>query len=167
MTSLLRLRTPRTIACIGRNYADHVKELGNTRPTEPFFFLKPATSLLHPNAGPILAPAGVDLHYEVELAAVVGKTADEVRDDKSALGYIKGWAVGVDMTARDRAFLLPHQFFFYLSKLTSRSPRKSQIRPPPLDAVQGFQDVPPGLALHPVLEDPGPPGCGAVAQGQW
>lgn len=94
------LRPPRTIACIGRNYADHVKELRNTAPTEPFFFLKPPSALLHPRSGPVLCPRGVDLHYEVELAAVMGATADNLTPE-NALDYVKGWCVGIDMTARN------------------------------------------------------------------
>ncbi|KAI5847146.1 hypothetical protein DFP73DRAFT_622560 [Morchella snyderi] len=94
------LRTPRTIACIGRNYADHVKELNNTAPTTPFYFLKPPGALLHPGAGPVLSPHGVNLHYEVELAAVMGRTADDLAPEH-ALDAVKGWCVAIDMTARN------------------------------------------------------------------
>lgn len=94
------LRSPRTIACIGRNYAAHIKELGNAPPKEPFFFLKPAGSLLHPHAGPVLMPKGVDLHYEVELAAVIGRESDDLTAE-NALDAVKGWCVGIDMTARN------------------------------------------------------------------
>ncbi|KAH0608893.1 uncharacterized protein H6S33_001121 [Morchella sextelata] len=94
------LRTPHTIACIGRNYADHIKELNNTAPSTPFFFLKPPGTLLHPNAGPVLCPRGVDLHYEVELAAVMGREADDLTAE-NALDAVKGWCVGIDMTARN------------------------------------------------------------------
>lgn len=100
-SNLLRLSRPRTIACIGRNYADHIAELGNTRPTEPFYFLKPATTILQPKAGPILAPKNSNLHYEVELAAVIGSTVEELPNSKEALKAVKGWAVGIDMTARN------------------------------------------------------------------
>ncbi|RPB10128.1 hypothetical protein P167DRAFT_491406, partial [Morchella conica CCBAS932] len=89
-----------TIACIGRNYADHIKELNNTTPSVPFFFLKPPGTLLHPNAGPVLCPRGVDLHYEVELAAVIGREADDLTAE-NALDAVKGWCVGIDMTARN------------------------------------------------------------------
>jgi acylpyruvate hydrolase len=64
----------RKVVCIGRNYYDHVLELNNARPSQPFFFLKPPSSMLLPGKGPILAPKGVNLHYEVELALVMGKT---------------------------------------------------------------------------------------------
>jgi 2-keto-4-pentenoate hydratase/2-oxohepta-3-ene-1,7-dioic acid hydratase in catechol pathway len=53
----------RKIVAIGRNYADHVKELRNTLPTEPFFFLKPTTSYL-PSGGIIEIPQGITAHHE-------------------------------------------------------------------------------------------------------
>ena len=99
-TTLRRLARPRTIACIGRNYAGHIAELGNPRPAEPFYFLKPAATLLQPHSGPVLCPRGADLHYEVELAAVIGCTADELPATPDALRAVKGWAVAIDMTAR-------------------------------------------------------------------
>lgn len=51
------------IVAIGRNYSEHVKELGNTAPKEPFFFLKPTTSYL-PSGGSVLIPQGINAHYE-------------------------------------------------------------------------------------------------------
>ncbi|PWW78808.1 hypothetical protein C7212DRAFT_349372 [Tuber magnatum] len=100
LTRLSLIPKPRSIACIGRNFADHIKELGNERPKEPFYFLKPASSILHPGQGPILAPRGVDLHYEVELGVVIGRTADELQPSE-ALDAVKGYCVGIDMTARN------------------------------------------------------------------
>lgn len=97
-------RLPRTIACIGRNYADHIKELGNARPKEPFFFLKPPGSLLYRHQGPILVPKGVNnLHFEVELGVILADKVDEWKGGRSDLTdkIIKGWCVGIDMTARN------------------------------------------------------------------
>ncbi|TGZ79619.1 hypothetical protein EX30DRAFT_333165 [Ascodesmis nigricans] len=99
--SLLRIKAPRTVACIGRNYADHIKELGNTAPAEPFYFLKPASSILHPKAGPLLVPKNNNVHFEVELAAVIGpKGADDDVNPGNARERIKGYAVAIDMTSR-------------------------------------------------------------------
>ena len=53
-------------------HSDHIKELNNARPKQPFYFLKPPSSILLPRSGPVLRPRGVNLHYEVELAFVVG-----------------------------------------------------------------------------------------------
>lgn len=57
--------------------SDHITELNSAKPKQPFFFLKPPSSILPPNSGPVLQPAGVDVHFEVELGLVIGK---EVRD---------------------------------------------------------------------------------------
>ncbi|KAI9813093.1 MAG: hypothetical protein M1827_004313 [Pycnora praestabilis] len=93
----------RKIVCIGRNYADHVKELNNVRPKQPFFFLKPSSSILLPNSGPVLRPRGVILHYEVELALIMGKEVRDLEpdDEKGALDAIEGYALSIDMTARN------------------------------------------------------------------
>ncbi|KAI9878255.1 MAG: hypothetical protein M1830_001434 [Pleopsidium flavum] len=93
----------RKVICIGRNYADHVKELNNVRPKQPFFFLKPPSSILPPNSGPVLRPKGVNLHYEVELALIMGKQVRDLdaEDEKGALDAIHGYAIGIDLTARN------------------------------------------------------------------
>lgn len=72
------------IMCIGRNYAAHIAELNSATPKQPFFFLKPASSILLPGSGPMLRPKGVDVHYEVELGLVIGKTVRELREDDEA-----------------------------------------------------------------------------------
>ena len=79
----------------GRFYAtssDHIKELNHVRPKQPFFFLKPPSSILPHGAGPILKPKGVNLHYEVELALVMGKTLRDFDsdDEQGGLSAIKG-----------------------------------------------------------------------------
>lgn len=69
---------------------DHVKELNNQRPKQPFFFLKPPSSILLPGAGPVIRPKGVDLHYEVELALIIGKQVKDLdsTNERSALEAI-------------------------------------------------------------------------------
>ena len=71
--------------------SDHIAELNNTKPKQPFFFLKPPSSILCPREGPILRPRGTNLHYEVELAAVIGKTVRDLdpNDEKGALDAIQ------------------------------------------------------------------------------
>jgi len=93
----------RKVACIGRNFADHIKELNNARPKQPFYFLKPPSSILLPNSGPVLRPKGVNLHYEVELAFVVGKQLRNVGEGDSASIYdaIDGYCLAIDMSARN------------------------------------------------------------------
>ena len=73
------------------NFSDHVAELNSYSPKQPFFFLKPPSSILLPGAGPVLRPKGVSLHYEVELGLVIGKTLRDFDpyDEKGALDSIK------------------------------------------------------------------------------
>ncbi|KFY40071.1 hypothetical protein V494_03682 [Pseudogymnoascus sp. VKM F-4513 (FW-928)] len=91
------------IVCIGRNYAAHAAELNNAQPKQPFFFLKPASSMLLPGDGAVQRPKGIDLHYEVELALLIGRNVKDLSadDTQGALDSIEGYAVGIDMTARN------------------------------------------------------------------
>ncbi|KAL4271819.1 hypothetical protein GQ457_13G005740 [Hibiscus cannabinus] len=98
LQNLLKLGTK--IVGVGRNYAAHAKELGNAVPKEPVLFLKPTSSYLE-NGGTIEVPHSLDsLHYEVELAVVMGKTARDV-PEKTAMDYVGGYALALDMTARE------------------------------------------------------------------
>ncbi|KAH8732947.1 hypothetical protein GQ44DRAFT_696708 [Phaeosphaeriaceae sp. PMI808] len=93
----------RKVMCIGRNYADHIKELSSATPKQPFFFLKPPSSILLPGAGPVLRPRGVAMHYEVELGLIMGKTVRDLdpEDTKGAMDAIEGYLLAIDMTARN------------------------------------------------------------------
>ena len=86
--------------------SDHIAELNNTAPKQPFFFLKPASSLLIPGAGPILRPKGVSLHYEVELGLVIGKTVRDLdpNDEKGALDAIQSkYSMQSGLTGQNRS----------------------------------------------------------------
>ncbi|KAF2723273.1 hypothetical protein K431DRAFT_264758 [Polychaeton citri CBS 116435] len=93
----------RKVMCIGRNYADHVKELNNQRPKQPFFFLKPPSAMLLPKEGPILRPRGVNMHFEVELGLVMGKSIRDFdpEDHEGALDAIESYLLAIDMTGRN------------------------------------------------------------------
>jgi acylpyruvate hydrolase len=73
-------------------YSDHIKELSSATPRQPFFFLKPPSSILLPGAGPVLRPRGVTMHYEVELGLIMGKTVRDLdpEDTKGAMDAIEG-----------------------------------------------------------------------------
>ncbi|RYP34955.1 hypothetical protein DL767_004032 [Monosporascus sp. MG133] len=103
MSSAASLKRASKVVCIGRNYADHITELNSARPKQPFFFLKPPSSILPPGAGPVIRPKGVDLHYEVELALIIGKQLRDLQasDEKGALDAIESYALSIDMTARN------------------------------------------------------------------
>jgi 2-keto-4-pentenoate hydratase/2-oxohepta-3-ene-1,7-dioic acid hydratase in catechol pathway len=85
---------------IGRNYADHAAEMGNDLPTEPLMFIKPNTSVVGPR-DPVFYPRQThELHYEGELAVVVGRICRDVPADRAA-DVVYGYTVGNDVTARD------------------------------------------------------------------
>jgi 2-keto-4-pentenoate hydratase/2-oxohepta-3-ene-1,7-dioic acid hydratase in catechol pathway len=99
--TLLAPVVPSKIVCVGRNYRDHVAELGNDVPKEPLIFMKPPSSLLDPG-GTILRP-GVSQRtdYEGELGVVIGKRCHKVRADEDVRAYILGYTAVNDFTARD------------------------------------------------------------------
>ncbi|KAJ7633139.1 hypothetical protein FB45DRAFT_914457 [Roridomyces roridus] len=92
-------RQGRKIVAIGRNYAEHIKELNNTAPKEPFFFLKPTTSYV-PSGGKVEIPSGILAHHEVELGVVIGKGGRDI-SQANAESHVAGYALAVDMTARN------------------------------------------------------------------
>lgn len=124
------LKSARKIACIGRNYAEHVKELNNTIPKSPFFFLKPTSSIITPakvnvakeeqknrnttfhglnidgtNPSPIYIPKNVNVHHELELALVMKSNVSNVNPStfstKDLLESIQGVALALDLTGRN------------------------------------------------------------------
>ena len=117
----------RRILCVGQNYAAHAREMGHER-AEPFFFSKPADSLVTDGADPAYPPATADLHHEVELVCAIGEEA-----------RIVGWAVGCDLTRRD---------------LQAAAKAKGR----PWDAAKGFdQSAPCGALTLGDLPDPAAP----------
>ncbi|CAF1336657.1 unnamed protein product [Adineta steineri] len=89
----------RKIICIGRNYSEHAKELGNVVPTQPIIFMKPSTALvIEPND--IKIPSEWDeLHHEVELGVIIDKTCQNVSKEE-AEENIGGYCLALDMTSR-------------------------------------------------------------------
>ena len=88
------------IFCVGRNYADHAKELGNAIPDEPVIFMKPKSALLQAHT-PFYYPEFTnELHYECELVLRVSKNGKYIQD-KFASKYYDAITVGIDFTARD------------------------------------------------------------------
>jgi 2-keto-4-pentenoate hydratase/2-oxohepta-3-ene-1,7-dioic acid hydratase in catechol pathway len=86
--------------CIGRNYAEHAKELNNPLPAEPVIFIKPDTALL-PNKGTLYLPEySNDVHYEIELIFKVCLEGKFIQPEY-ALKYVNQISVGIDFTARD------------------------------------------------------------------
>ncbi|HWH71084.1 MAG TPA: fumarylacetoacetate hydrolase family protein [Candidatus Sulfotelmatobacter sp.] len=91
---------PSKLICIGRNYAEHAAELGNLAPSEPMFFLKAPSSLIGPGEA-IKVPLGrTAVHWEAELAVVIGKRAKLVEPEK-AMEYVFGYTIANDVSDRD------------------------------------------------------------------
>lgn len=98
---LLPATTPSKIVCVGRNYRDHAKELGNEAPAEPLLFFKPPSSLLRPG-GVVRMPAVSErVDYEGELALVIGQRASKLGPGSNWRSYVRGYTLANDVTARD------------------------------------------------------------------
>jgi 2-keto-4-pentenoate hydratase/2-oxohepta-3-ene-1,7-dioic acid hydratase in catechol pathway len=95
----LRL-TPQRIFCVGRNYADHAKEMGGAPPMEPVIFMKPATSVVA-EGEPLTLPRGRgSVHHEMELVAIIGRAGWDIAA-AAALSHVAGATLGIDLTLRD------------------------------------------------------------------
>jgi 2-keto-4-pentenoate hydratase/2-oxohepta-3-ene-1,7-dioic acid hydratase in catechol pathway len=88
------------VLCVGRNYARHVRELGNAPPAQPIWFWKPDTAIVG-DGEPVVLPAGIGaVHHEVELAVRIGRVARRIQPGE-ALRHLDAATVAVDVTARD------------------------------------------------------------------
>jgi fumarylpyruvate hydrolase len=89
------------IYCVGRNYAEHAREMGHDPEREPpFFFMKPADALVQNGATIPFPRMTKDLHHEIELVVAIGRGGADIAVEE-ALGHVFGYAVGLDMTRRD------------------------------------------------------------------
>lgn len=122
----------RRIYCVGRNYAAHIREMGNDERDPPFFFTKPGNAIVE-NGSTIPYPPGTDnLHFEAELVVAIGSGASAITID-DALNHVWGYAVGNDLTRRD-----------------IQAAAKKMARP--WDMAKGFDLSAPCGSLHPVDE---------------
>ena len=88
------------VVCVGRNYAAHAAELGNDVPKEPLIFLKPNTSVIGPRDGIVYPEQTNDLHFEGELAIVIGRICRDLPKER-VNEVIFGYTIANDVTARD------------------------------------------------------------------
>jgi fumarylpyruvate hydrolase len=120
------------IYCVGRNYVDHVKEMGGDSREPPVFFTKPADAVIA-NEAEIPYPARTsNLHHEIELVVAIGRGGRDIRKDQ-ALEHVFGYAAGNDLTRRD---------------LQSASKQKGQ----PWDTSKGFDCSAPLAAIRPASQ---------------
>ncbi|WP_244488300.1 fumarylacetoacetate hydrolase family protein [Devosia sp. Root436] len=90
----------RRVYCVGRNYAEHVVEMGNDTRDPPFFFGKPADAIVVGGADIPYPPQTADLHHEIELVVAIGNDGANIAS-ADALTHVYGYAAGLDMTRRD------------------------------------------------------------------
>jgi len=88
------------ILCIGRNYVDHISELGNEVPTAPVIFMKPATAVIYDGEEVVVPDYSDNCHHEAELALLIGQQCKGVAEEE-ALGCVAGYGVAIDLTLRD------------------------------------------------------------------
>jgi 2-keto-4-pentenoate hydratase/2-oxohepta-3-ene-1,7-dioic acid hydratase in catechol pathway len=92
---------PSKVVAIGKNYADHAKEMGGEAPSSPLIFLKPSTAVIGDRDAIRLPPSSTQVDYEGELAVVIGRPARNVTPEE-ALAHVFGYAAANDVTARDQ-----------------------------------------------------------------
>ncbi|MBJ7320879.1 MAG: fumarylacetoacetate hydrolase family protein [Rhodococcus sp.] len=88
------------VIAIGKNYAAHAAEMGGEAPETPVIFIKPNTSIVGPGAAIVLPPSSIEVHYEGELAIVIGRPCKDVPASK-AYDVVLGYTVANDVSARD------------------------------------------------------------------
>ncbi len=121
----------RRIYCIGRNYAEHAREMGHDPDREPpFFFMKPADAILAAGADFPYPPGTKDVHHEIELVAALKSGGKDIAE-ADALSHVYGYGVGLDMTRRD---------------LQGEAKKMGR----PWDVGKGFDQSAPCAALKPV-----------------
>jgi fumarylpyruvate hydrolase len=132
----------RRIICVGRNYAAHAREMGRDPDREPpFFFLKPADTVVDNDAIVPYPPQTNNFHYEIELIVAIGKAGNAIPVDE-ALDHVFGYGVGIDLTRRDL-------------QLQAREQGR------PWDWGKGFDLSAPIAPLHP-FEEVGHPTAGRI-----
>lgn len=92
---------PTKIICVGRNYADHAKELGNAIPDQAVLFIKPPSSLNDLESGISWNPAWGNCHYECELCLRIDQPLKQVTDPVQALAAVGAVTLGLDLTLRE------------------------------------------------------------------
>lgn len=128
------------IYCVGRNYADHAREMGHDPDREPpFFFMKPANSIVTDGKDMQYPNLSKDVHHEIEMVVAIGTGGANITADK-ALEHVYGYGVGLDMTRRD---------------LQGEAKKMGR----PWDTGKAFDQSAPCAALTPVTQ------CGHLSQG--
>lgn len=97
---LLSPVVPSKIICVGRNYVDHAREMGDEVPKVPLIFMKPPSAIIMDGETIVLPPQSQQVEHEGELVAVIGKRGRNITAEEAS-GYVLGYTIGNDVTARD------------------------------------------------------------------
>ena len=95
------INRPTKIVCVGRNYVEHAKELGNEVPKAPLLFLKAPSALIRQDEAIVIPPQSSQIEHEGELAVIIGRTCKRLHNDDDPFGYVLGYTCLNDVTARD------------------------------------------------------------------
>ncbi|KRB78853.1 hypothetical protein ASE00_20975 [Sphingomonas sp. Root710] len=90
----------RRIYCVGRNYAEHIREMGGDARQPPFFFQKPTDAIVHDGATVAYPPYTQDFQHEIELVLAIGKGGRDIAKEEAS-AHVFGVAIGIDLTRRD------------------------------------------------------------------
>ena len=93
--------SPSKIVCVGRNYSEHAKELGNEVPTSPLLFLKAPSAIIKSGDSIVIPSQSNQVEHEGELAVIIGKDCKDLKDDDDPSSYVLGYTCLNDVTARD------------------------------------------------------------------
>src|SRR5678815_743619 len=93
--------SPSKIVCVGRNYAEHAKELGNEVPASPLLFLKAPSAVIMHGDEIVIPRQSTQVEHEGELGVVIGRDCKNIRDDEDPFQYVLGYTCVNDVTARD------------------------------------------------------------------
>jgi 2-keto-4-pentenoate hydratase/2-oxohepta-3-ene-1,7-dioic acid hydratase in catechol pathway len=97
----MKMISPSKIVCVGRNYSEHAKELGNEVPTTPLLFLKAPSAIIGSGDSIVIPAQSNQVEHEGELAVVIGQDCKNIRDDEDPFTYVAGFTCLNDVTARD------------------------------------------------------------------
>ena len=100
-TELLPVASPSKIVCVGRNYAEHAKELGNEVPKEPLLFLKAPSAIIGNDDAIVIPPQSERVEHEGELAVIIGRECKNLSEADDPFKYVFGYTCLNDVTARD------------------------------------------------------------------
>lgn len=95
------MHRPSKIVCVGRNYADHAKELGNKVPSKPLLFLKAPSAIIESGDSIVIPSHSEQVEHEAEIAVIVGKTCSRLEESDDPFQFVSGYTCLNDVTARD------------------------------------------------------------------